>query len=94
MLELIHATPDLFVDEPLTLFEKNRFISVHYTTIYWGLECLNISRKKLQQIAEERDEECRADFVARMAQYSPKEIGFIDETSKDCRLIGRRYGRS
>jgi len=26
--------------------------------------------------------------------YSPEEIGFIDETSKDCRSVGRRYGRS
>ena len=29
-----------------------------------------------------------------MAQYSPEEIGFIDEISKDCRSIGWRYGRS
>ena len=84
----------LFVNELLTLLEKNQFISVHYTTIYWELECLNISWKKLQWIAEEWDEECRADFVACMAQYSPKEIGFIDETSKDCRSIGWHYGRS
>jgi len=94
LLELIHATPDLFVDELLTLLEKNWFISVHYTTIYRELERLNISRKKLQRIAEEQDEERRADFVARMAQYSPEEIGFIDETSKDCCSIGRRSGRS
>jgi transposase len=94
LLQLIRATPDLFVDELLTLLEKNQFISVHFTTIYRELERLNISRKKLQKIAEERDEERRADFIARMAQYSPEEIGFIDETSKDCRSIGRRYGRS
>jgi hypothetical protein len=29
-----------------------------------------------------------------MAQYSPEEIGFLDEMSKDGRSIGRRYGRS
>ena len=34
LLELICASPDLFVDELLTLLEKNWFISVHYTTIY------------------------------------------------------------
>lgn len=94
LLELIRATPDLFVDELLTLLEKNQFISVHYTTIHRELERLNVSRKKLQRIAEERDEDRRADFIARMAQYSPEEIGFIDETSKDCRSVGRRYGRS
>ncbi|KAF8236083.1 hypothetical protein L208DRAFT_1124560, partial [Tricholoma matsutake] len=29
-----------------------------------------------------------------MAQYSPEEIGFLDETSKDERTLGRQYGRS
>ncbi|KAG2741850.1 hypothetical protein P692DRAFT_20750204 [Suillus brevipes Sb2] len=29
-----------------------------------------------------------------MAQYDPSELGFIDETSKDERTPGRRYGRS
>ena len=29
-----------------------------------------------------------------MAQYSPEELGFIDEVSKDERTVGRRYGRS
>jgi len=29
-----------------------------------------------------------------MASYSPEEIGFIDETSKDCQSVGHRYGRS
>jgi hypothetical protein len=28
-----------------------------------------------------------------MARYSPEELGFIDEVSKDERTVGRRYGR-
>jgi hypothetical protein len=82
------------LDELLYLLATNRFISVHYTTIYHELERLNISRKKLKKIALERNEERRADFVARMAQYDPEELGFLDEMSKDARSIGRRYGRS
>lgn len=94
LLELIRANPDYFLDELLNLLEKNRFISIHYTSIHRELERLNVSRKKLKRIAAERDELRRADFIARMAQYSPEEIGFIDETSKDSRTVGRRYGRS
>lgn len=94
LLELIRDNPDYFLDELLHLLETNRFISVHYTTIFRELERLNVSRKKLKKIAIERDEERRADFIARMAQYSPEELGFIDEMSKDGRSIGRRYGRS
>ena len=29
-----------------------------------------------------------------MAQYTPEEIGFLDETSKDEKTLGRRCGRS
>jgi transposase len=94
LLELIHDNPDYFLDELLHLLATNRFISIHYTTIFRELERLNISRKKLKRIALERNEERRADFVARMAQYAPEEIGFLDEMSKDGRSIGRRYGRS
>jgi|ERR1700678_3455027 transposase len=94
LLELIRDNPDYFLDELLYLLATNRFISVHYTTIYHELERLNISRKKLKKIALERNEERRADFVARMAQYDPEELGFLDEMSKDARSIGRRYGRS
>jgi hypothetical protein len=36
----------------------------------------------------------RAAFIERMAQYSPEELGFLDEVSKDERSIGRHYGRA
>ena len=94
LLDLIHDSPDYFLDELLRLLKTNRFISVHYMTIFYELERLNVSRKKLKRIALERDEDRRADFVARMAHYSPEELGFIDEMSKDGRSIGRRYGRA
>lgn len=94
LLELIRANPDYFLDEFLSLLQTNRFISVHYTTIHRELSRLRVSRKKLKKIALERNEICRADFIGRMASYSPEEIGFIDETSKDCRSVGHRYGRS
>jgi transposase len=94
LLRLVRQNPDYFLDELLHLLKTNRFISVHYTTIHRELERAGMSTKKLKRIALERDEERRADFIARMAQYSPEEIGFLDETSKDERTVGRRRGRS
>jgi transposase len=94
LLHLVRANPDYFLDELLHLLKTNRFISVHYTTIFRELEHLRMSRKKLKKIALERDELQRADFIARMAQYQPDELCFIDEMSRDARSIGRRYGRS
>ncbi|KAH7903186.1 hypothetical protein BJ138DRAFT_974953, partial [Hygrophoropsis aurantiaca] len=92
LLRLVNHRPDWFLDELLTLLETNRFISVHYSTIYRELARSGISLKKLKKIATERNEDRRADFVRRMAQYDPEELGFIDETSKDERTLGRRNG--
>ena len=94
LLQLIHQNPDYFLDELLRMLKTNRFISVHYTTIHDELICTGISRKRLQCIALERNEALRANFIACMAQFSPEELGFIDEVSKDERTVGRRYGRS
>jgi transposase len=94
LIQLIEENPDYFLDELLRLLKTNRFISVHYTTIYNQLLRVGISRKRLQRIASERNEDGRANFIARIAQYAPHELGFIDEVSKDEQSIGRRYGRS
>jgi transposase len=94
ILRLVNHRPDWFLDELLSLLETNRFISVHFTTIFRALERSSVSRKKLKRIAKERNELLRADFVAHMAQYEPDELGFLDETSKDERTAIRRYGRS
>jgi transposase len=94
LLGLIRHNPTYFLHELLYLLQQNQFVSIHYTTIHRELERLNVSKKKLRRIAIERDELGRAAFIARMARYSPEELGFIDEMSTDRRAIGRRYGRS
>jgi hypothetical protein len=63
-------------------------------TIHRELERAGMSCKKLKRIALKRDEEGHAGFIARMVQYMPEELGFLDETSKDERTTGRQYGRS
>ncbi|KAG2154807.1 hypothetical protein DEU56DRAFT_868348 [Suillus clintonianus] len=68
---------------------------LHFTTIFRELERADMSYKKLKRIANrERNETLRAAFIARMAQYDPSELGFIDKTSKDEQTPGRHYGRS
>lgn len=94
LIRLVNHHPDWFLDELPDLLDNNRFIAVHYTTIYRELARVGISRKKLKKIARERNETKRADFIRRMAQYEPEELGFLDETSKDERTTGRKNGRS
>jgi hypothetical protein len=94
LLQLIRENPDYFLDELLHLLKTNRFISVHYTTIHRELERAGVSAKKLTRIAQERNEERRAAYIERIAQYTPEQLGFLDEVSKDERTPSRRYGRA
>jgi transposase len=93
LLSLVNHRPDWFLDEFLGLLEHNHFISVHYTTIHRELVRAGISLKKLKKIAKERNEDVRADFIRRMAQYVPEELLFLDKVSKDERTPHRRCGR-
>ena len=94
LLQLIRQRPDWFLDELQFLLQTNRFISVHYTTIYRTLLRTGISLKKLKKVASERNEEKRNTFINHMAMYDPDELGFLDETSKNEKTAARIYGRS
>lgn len=94
ILQLVQQRPDWFLDELLRLLEKNRFISVHYTTIHRALEKAGVSRKKLRKIAIERNELLRGAFINQIAQYNRSQLCWIDEVSKDDRTYTRGYGRS
>ena len=72
LLELVHDNPNFFLDELVSLARANRFISVHFTTIFNELERAGMSRKKLKRIASERNEELGAVFLVRMCQYATK----------------------
>ncbi|KAG2071438.1 hypothetical protein BDR04DRAFT_1135016 [Suillus decipiens] len=63
LLQLVRDNPDYFLDELVDLTQTNRFISVHFTTIFNELDRAGMSRKKLKRIASERNEELRAAFI-------------------------------
>ncbi|KAF8799510.1 hypothetical protein BYT27DRAFT_7050612, partial [Phlegmacium glaucopus] len=92
LLRLVRHRPDWFLDELADLLRENRFISVHFSTILRELSRVGYSVKKLKQIAAERNEDKRAEFVYRMAAYTREQLGFLDETSKDAKTPGRRRG--
>ncbi|OAX41969.1 hypothetical protein K503DRAFT_767209 [Rhizopogon vinicolor AM-OR11-026] len=93
-LPLVRQNPDYFLDKFMHMLKTNRFISVHFTTIFCELKRIGLSHKKLKWITKERNETLRAEFIARMTQYDLSELGFIDETLKDEWTPGRRYGWS
>ncbi|KAF7348782.1 Transposase domain-containing protein [Mycena venus] len=94
IMNLVKLRPDWFLDELLTLLKHNRFISVHFTTIFRELERMGMSRKKLKKIAAERNENVRNDYLRRISEYPAEYLGFLDETSKNDRTLSRGYGRA
>ena len=68
-------------------------IPVH-PCIHQELLHARVSTKKLKKIAAERNNNLRADYIQRIAQYSSEQIGFLDEVSKDERTSARSRGRS
>ena len=94
LLHLVRHRPDWFLDELADLLHENRFISVHFSTNLRELARAGYSIKKLKRIAAERNEDKRAEFVYRIAEYTQEQLGFIDETSKDEKTPGRRRGRA
>ncbi|KAJ6529201.1 hypothetical protein B0H19DRAFT_968465 [Mycena capillaripes] len=93
LIALVQHRPDWFLDELLKLLKTNCFISVHYTTIHRELERAGMSTKVLQEIAEERSEPSRLDYIRNISQYPAHYLGFLDETSKNDKTPGRRQGR-
>ncbi|KAJ7300436.1 hypothetical protein DFH08DRAFT_919265 [Mycena albidolilacea] len=92
LLRLARHHPDYFLDELLDLLCHNRFISVHFTTIHRELERMGMSTKILTEIALERSEPTRMDFIREASHYPPHYLGFLDETSKNDKTPGRRTG--
>jgi hypothetical protein len=75
------------------LLQTNRFIAAHFATVHRELLQAGIPAKKIKKAASERNEDIRADFIARMTQYSPEQLGFLDEVLKDKRTVFRTHGR-
>ncbi|KIY45331.1 hypothetical protein FISHEDRAFT_49553 [Fistulina hepatica ATCC 64428] len=87
LLTMVRAHPQWFLDELSELLATNHFISVHHTTIHRELVRHDITTKALSKAAKERSALLRAHYTHRIAQYTPEQLGFIDETSKDERTV-------
>ncbi|KAI6096153.1 hypothetical protein F5141DRAFT_1191125 [Pisolithus sp. B1] len=94
LIETICHRPDWFLDELASLIQRNHFISVHYTMVHCKLSRAGISLKKLRKIVKEQNEDLRASFMRKMAQYMPNELVFLDKMSKDEHTLFRWYGQA
>ena len=92
ILQFVVNKPDVYLCE---IQEELRFAfnqEVSEASICKLLKKNNFSRRKLQLIALQHDEDIRALFIADVAIFSQHSFVFVDETGCDRRDAIRRYG--
>jgi transposase len=97
--QLLLSDPHLYLDELLLLLAVNHGLMISRSALQENLEKAGLSRKILQKIAIERNDELRADFRDFIENEDHfhgdgSEFVFLDETSKDERSYAQLQGRS
>ena len=89
---LLERTPDLYLHKLQNDLLTNRGVHVSLSTISKTLRKRGLTRKKLTIPAKEQDEQLRGEYLARIQQYRPDQLVFVDESSCDRRTGRRAYG--
>lgn len=94
ILRLIIEVPGIYLSEIQEELYNKFGVEVSAPTICRTLKFMGCSRQRIQYIALQRSDECRARFMAEIAMYDPSMLVWIDETGCDRRNSLRRYGYS
>ena len=93
-LEAVTNRPAIYLCEIQRLVEQTTGTTISESAICRFLHKNNFSRKKLQRVARQRNEELRAQFSSDCSLYLPEMLVFIDETGSDRRHTMRKFGYS
>ena len=94
LLRLIIENPGIYLYEIQEEFYNKFGVEVSTPSICRTLRFMVCSRQRIQRIALQRSDECRARFMAEIAMYDPAMLVWIDETGCDQRNSLRRCGYS
>ena len=92
----------MLIESPsLLLDEIGEWLAIYHdqpistTALHDNLKDLGFTYKRLKRIAAEQDNAYRTDWLHNMtSNYTADQLVFLDESSKDERVILRRYGRA
>ncbi|KAF8466781.1 hypothetical protein DFH94DRAFT_619425, partial [Russula ochroleuca] len=79
----LESTPDLYLDELCQDLELHNWKSVSISTIWRMLQKAGYTIKKLTCIAMERNAQTCAEFSARIGEYKPEQLVFVDKSAVD-----------
>ena len=94
LLRLIIENPGIYLYEIQEEFYNKFGVEVSTPSICRTLRFMGCSRQRIQRIALQHSDECRARFMAEIAMYDPVMLVWIDETGCDQRNSLRRCGYS
>ncbi|GES76488.1 homeodomain-like protein [Rhizophagus clarus] len=95
LCKIIKEYPDFYLDEIVKEMIKKTNKEVSILTLWRSLKFCDITRKKIEKVAKERSELLRADFIYTIGiEFQPRQLIFLNESSKDDRTLSRNYGYS
>jgi len=94
LLRMIMENPGIYLSEIQEELCDKFGVEVSAPTICRTLRFMGCTRQRIQRIALQRSDECRARFMAEISMYDPSMLVWIDETGCDQRNSLRRYGYS
>jgi transposase len=94
ILDFIEQNPTAYQDEIAEFLLSEYGIEAHRTTVCRALKRLNQTHKRTEKANDERDDNARADWRARLCQYKANQIVFVDESAANERTKDRRWGWS
>ena len=94
LLRLILENPGIYLHEIQQQLFHMFGVDVSVSTICRTLKFMGCSRQKIQHIALQRSEVCRARFMSEISIYDPAMLVWVDETGCDRQNSMRKFGYS
>jgi transposase len=85
IMELVLQRPGIYLREICQELQQSTGTDVSEPMVCRFLQKAGFTRTKIQHVASQQSEECRAHFSAEMQQYRPDMFVFVDETGTDRR---------
>ena len=92
VLQSLLASPRMYLHEVQRELHDITGTWIDYSTVCRYAHCWGLSQQKMTQVAVQRSEVKRAEYLAEITQFDPKMLLFVDETGSDRRNLVREFG--
>jgi len=94
IVDYLHDRPSAYLSEVQWVLQDEFEVIVELHTLSRAIRRQGWTRKTLKRHAAERSEHLRTRWLGRMAEWSPEQVVFVDESVSNERTGWRKYGWS